>query len=111
MVIAAGPVTNILIGVVLAGILYFNIGEPIPNKVKILEVAPNSPAESAGLIAGDIIVKIAGQPLENVNDLHDMIYAHLGESISVTFERDGQTKEITLFQEKTLHLKKVPLVS
>lgn len=95
-VLAAGSLTNIFIGILLAGILYFNIGEPIPNKVKVLQVAPSSPAETAGLIEGDVIVKVAGRPLENVNDLHDLIYAHLGESILITFERDGQTKEVTL---------------
>ncbi|MBN1538106.1 MAG: site-2 protease family protein [Anaerolineales bacterium] len=96
VVIAAGSLTNILIGVLLAGILYFNIGEPIPNKVKILEVAPNSPAETSGLIAGDIIIKVAGQSLENVNDLHNLIYDRLGESITITIERGDQVEKITL---------------
>jgi regulator of sigma E protease len=53
-VLFAGPVTNLLLGFALAIILMYNLGEPLPNQVLIQEVMPQSPAEQAGLLAGDL---------------------------------------------------------
>ncbi len=100
VVLSAGSLTNIFIGVLLAGVLFFSLGEPIPNKVKVLQVAPGSPADTAGLIAGDIIVEVAGQPIQNVDGLHNMIYDRLGESTLLSFERSGQTHEVTITPRK-----------
>jgi regulator of sigma E protease len=96
VVLSAGSITNILIGILLAAFLFFSYGEPVSNKVKVLQVAPGSPAATAGLMAGDIITAIEGQPLQSVNDLHDLIYNRLGEPTAITYERDGQTLVVNL---------------
>lgn len=95
-VLSAGSLTNILIGIMLAVILFLSLGEPIPEKVKILQVAPGSPAETAGLMAEDIIVEVGGQPIKNTEELHTIIYNNLGKPISVVYERNGQKREVTL---------------
>ena len=41
-VLFAGPMMNILLGVILSVIVVYNLGEP--DKVKIAEISPNSPA-------------------------------------------------------------------
>ncbi|MEE9299372.1 MAG: PDZ domain-containing protein [Acidimicrobiia bacterium] len=44
-----------------------------PNGVVVAEVLAGSPASEAGLEVGDIIVEVAGSPIESVADLVDVI--------------------------------------
>ena len=95
-VLSAGSLTNIFLGIMLAVILFLSIGEPIPDKIKVLDVAEGSPAEIAGLLPGDIIVEVQGQPIKNVDSLHTTIYDNLGKPISITFERNGEKRQVIL---------------
>jgi hypothetical protein len=58
---------------------------------KISGVSEGSPAEKAGLIAGDVIVEFDGKP---VTGLHDLSYAikdkKPGDEVEVTVMRDGK---------------------
>ena len=63
--------------------------------LKLDGVRPGSPAEKAGLRAGDIVVKLGAMPIKNV---YDYTYAlgemRGGEEVAVLIRRDG--KEVTL---------------
>jgi aminopeptidase YwaD len=65
--------------------------------VKLSGVRPGSPAEKAGIKAGDIIVQLAGKAVKNVYDytytLQDM---KPDETVSVIVLRDGQKVELKL---------------
>lgn len=95
-VIGAGPLTNILIGILLSVWLFYQAGEPVLDRVKVMGVAPNSPAEQVGLRQGDIILEVDGNRVKSVEELRDLIYAHLGEPIHLVYEREGQTEAVTL---------------
>jgi regulator of sigma E protease len=95
-VIFAGPLTNILVGVVLAVFLFYHMGEPVLDRVQVQFVSPQSPAQSAGLQNGDIIINFAGQDIQTTDQLHNAIYSHLGEAESMTFQRGNQTKTVTI---------------
>jgi regulator of sigma E protease len=95
-VLSAGPLMNITLGVVLSIILFYNLGEPILDQVEIQAISPGSPAESAGLQVGDLIKKVEGESIQNVDDLQNKIYNHLGEPILLTLQRGDQLVEITL---------------
>jgi aminopeptidase YwaD len=60
--------------------------------VKLAGVRPESPAEKAGLQAGDIIVTFAGV---TIRTLEDLVFAlrskRAGDRVEVTYLRDGQT--------------------
>ena len=61
----------------------------------ILEVIPDSPAEKAGLEAGDIIEAINGQEVENSQEIIEAITGmEPGEEISITVEREGESIEL-----------------
>ncbi|MBQ7677262.1 MAG: DUF512 domain-containing protein [Lachnospiraceae bacterium] len=61
----------------------------------IRSVSPDSPAETAGIQAGDILVAVGGKPLIDIFDYH---YLTDEEELAVTVERDGQP--ITFSVEK-----------
>ena len=54
------------------------------------EVAPGAGAQDAGLIAGDKLVSVAGQPTVLVQDLVDAVSPRLGETVTVVVQRGGQ---------------------
>ena len=56
----------------------------------INEVVEESPAEKAGLRAGDVIVKMDGEPVGDVDEIREAIQdKEEGETIAVTVLRDG----------------------
>jgi PDZ domain-containing secreted protein len=61
----------------------------------ILDVIPDSPAEKAGLEAGDIIKAINGQEVENSEEIIEVITGmEPGDEISITVERAGESLEL-----------------
>ncbi len=57
----------------------------------VLDVVPDTPADWAGLQAGDIIVSVDGQELDTENDLADLIAVHEpGDSVTLEIEQPGE---------------------
>lgn len=57
----------------------------------INQVEPGSPAESAGLRAGDVVVAVDGREVRNAADLRNRIgLLRIGEDVSITVQRDGE---------------------
>ncbi len=69
--------------------------------MKLDGVRPGSPAERAGLRAGDVIVKIANTTVKNV---YDYTYAlgemRAGEEVEVIIRRDGKEMTLKITPEK-----------
>ena len=95
-VYAAGPLMNLLAAVVLYAVIAANIGMPDPTQVMILDVSPGSPAEAAGLQAGDIILEIDGEPIDTMERVQRAISARLGKEIDLTFQREEQVHTVRL---------------
>lgn len=70
--------------------------------VYIKNVQSFSPAEKAGLQAGDIIVKADGKDIKNMEELNEIKNSHqIGETITLTINRNGTEKEFTVTLEET----------
>ena len=93
IVIAAGPIANFLLAMVVFAGLFTSIGKPITLPV-VGGVMENSAAAKAGLVANDRIVSIGGAPLNTFEDLQHIVTQHPDAQMSMTVSRDG--KEITL---------------
>ncbi|RMD61176.1 MAG: DegQ family serine endoprotease, partial [Alphaproteobacteria bacterium] len=64
----------------------------IPSKrgAIVTRVEPDSPAEAAGLKAGDVIVEVNGDPVVNASDLRNTIgLIERGKTVEITYYRDG----------------------
>lgn len=85
-VIAAGPVANILLALVLfTGVAMTSAGDVT---TKVDEVRSGSAAEQAGLRVGDTIVSIGGVKA-TADNIPDLVGASKGEPLTVVVERDG----------------------
>ena len=65
--------------------------EETPDGLLVTSVFPNSPADMAGLLAGDILTSIDGQPLVTIVD-HSALFDSpppLGKEITIMVLRDG----------------------
>ena len=70
-------------------------GEATRPGVGISGVRPASPAEKAGLQAGDVIVRFAGVDVKTLEDLTFALRAKRpGDRVGVTVVRDGQAREL-----------------
>jgi hypothetical protein len=63
--------------------------------VRITGTMPGSPAEKAGLQAGDVIVKLGDKPIASMREFSEALKAFSpGEKVTVTYQRDGQPKSV-----------------
>ncbi len=90
-----GPVTNLLVGMLLIAFIFTRLGAPDLTKVKIIDVAPNSPAAEE-LIVGDIITELNGDPVDSIDKLTQLVKPNLGNEVILTILRDGKPLEITI---------------
>ncbi len=59
--------------------------------LKLTGVRPGSPADSAGLKSGDVIIELGGTVVKDLNSYSDALYAHQpGEKITIVALRDGK---------------------
>lgn len=95
-ILFAGPFMNIALAVIIAIILAYNAGEPVLDKVQIQGVVEGSPAQLAGLEVSDYILRVNDVEITSADQLHNMIYANLGQSTSIVYQREDQIAEVTL---------------
>ncbi len=69
----------------------------IPRGVYITSVQSGSPAGTAGLQSGDIIVSVDGTAVSDMEDLDSMLYAHIpGDTMTLTIYRSGRQGDVTV---------------
>lgn len=95
LVIASGPVANILLAWLLCWAIAFGWGTPVLQPV-IGAVTADGPAAKAGIMPGDRIDKINGVPVSSWEDMVERIGASAGKpmDIEVSGKRDGGQPEI-----------------
>jgi serine protease Do len=97
---AGGKVIRGRIGVAIAPVTKdvaesIGLGKPVGALVQSVE--PGTPSEKAGIEAGDIITKFAGQPIEHAQDLPRLVAATKpGTKSSIQVFRRGAYKDLTV---------------
>ena len=86
-VIAAGATMNYILALGIFAAIAFNFGFARPI---ISEVALNSPAQQAGLLAGDKLLKIDNSRINTTGDLKLGILLSKEEAITLEIERSGE---------------------
>lgn len=67
------------------------------NGVIVLEVEPDSPAQKAGLVIGDILVSLAGQSIARLEDVQSHLSAtNIGKPLAADIVRGGAPQEVSV---------------
>ena len=93
-VVAAGPVMNLLLAVIIFSSLALVQGVPVGVSNRIGQLMSGWPAEAAGLRPGDAIVAIDGVPMGDGQAVIDTIHRNPNKTLRLTVERDGQRFEV-----------------
>ena len=58
-------------------------------------VLPSTPAETVGIMPGDHVLSVDGDPVDSANELQERIFgAHPGSHPTIVIERDGNTRTL-----------------
>ena len=71
--------------------------------VYIRDVSTFSPAEKAGLKAGDVITGIDNKTISTIDELTDIISSHsIGDTVTISYYRNGNTENINVKLEEEI---------
>jgi Do/DeqQ family serine protease len=69
----------------------------VDEGVLIVRVVPDSPADRAGLRAGDVIQRMENQPIRDSETVQEIVQgSQVGATLEVQINRNGQTRNITV---------------
>ncbi len=94
-IVLAGPLSNFLMALVLFALVFALVGIPQVT-TRIGEVTAGSPAEEAGLLAGDKVLAIDGKQLTSWGDIPQTIEETQNEKLTLLVERENTTFTITV---------------
>ncbi|WP_373529686.1 HhoA/HhoB/HtrA family serine endopeptidase [Nostoc sp.] len=70
---------------------------PEINGVFVMRVVPNSPAASAGVRRGDVIVQIDGKPITSAEQLQNVVEdSRLGQALQLKLQRGNETQQLSV---------------
>ena len=95
MQLFAGPMMNFILAIVIFVII--GLVQGIPSERAIIgEVQPDSPAENAGLHAGDEIIQMEGNSITTWIEFTDIIHQRANQEIEIVVKRNEQTESLTI---------------
>jgi regulator of sigma E protease len=97
LIVFAGPAINFLFAIILLSGLLMTHGRAIVEPV-VSTVKADSPAAKIGLTAGDRILMVNGQNVEDFFELAREVSVYPDENIALTYSRDGkiQTQDVRI---------------
>lgn len=100
LVLLSGAGMNLVLAIVVFFIIFFFIiGVPSMDTAHVGYIIEDSPAEEAGLQAGDLITVIDGAAVQKWEDVLRLISAKPDEEVRLVIERDGIIKEFSVVTE------------
>lgn len=95
-IVAAGPIANFILAIVIFALLFGLFGRPeISPRVDAIQ--PDSAAQAAGLMEGDMVLAIDGQRIETFSDMQRIVSVSADLPLAMLVDRGGQqlTVEVT----------------
>jgi len=99
LIVAAGPVFNILLAVIIFFGIFFTSGTFV-LKPSVGSVKQGSPAFAAGLEKGDLITAINESAINSWDEMAEIINASKGQKIKLAVRRGESTQQFSLAPEQ-----------
>ena len=103
IVVAAGPVANFILAIIIFASLYTLLGQRITDPV-IGTVVENSAAERAGLMAGDLITAIDGDKIATFSQVRRLVTVSAGVPLDFLVERGDVDLMLTITPDRVLEV-------
>ncbi len=100
VVVAAGPLANFVLAVLLFAMLFATAGRPVVMPV-VNTVMPGSAAAAAGLRPGDHIVAIDASPIRSFADIQRLIETRPEQNLTLSVVRAGRPISISVHTGET----------
>ena len=97
-VVAAGPIANFLLAIVIFTAIFGIFGERI-TAAKVDIVNPGSAAERAGFLPGDRVISIDGTAIETFGEMQRIVAMSPDQPLHFVVDRGGKTVDITVTPE------------
>ncbi|MFQ5925674.1 MAG: site-2 protease family protein, partial [Dehalococcoidia bacterium] len=94
LVLSSGSIMNALLPVLLFSLVFMIPTSLEVGDVQVTEVAPNSPAERAGVMPGDTILEVTDRPIRNIRDLSYNLQLNLGSEVAMLIGRDDNPQRV-----------------
>jgi regulator of sigma E protease len=95
LVVAAGPIANFLLAVVVFAVVFMVFGKRV-DALRIDTIVPGSAVAAAGIKPGDIVAAIDGKPVDSRPHFDTLIGAADGKPLTLRIERGGSPLEVAL---------------
>lgn len=105
LIIAAGPLTNFLVAMVLYALVFGAVGLPVSPTMRIHSVEAGMPAAAAGIHRGDTIDAVDGVAVHTWDTLHKAITAgfaaHPGQALKLQVVRGSESRTVYVVPTRT----------
>ena len=92
-IVAAGPIANFLLAIVIFTCLFTFFGKP-STSARVDKVEVGSAAAAAGFQVGDIVTAIDGTKIESFSDMQRVVGTQAGEKLNFTVKRGDTTVQL-----------------
>jgi regulator of sigma E protease len=101
LVVLAGPLMNLLLPVAILFTVYVSVGRLDPQgPPQVEEVFADSGAYAAGMVPGDLVIKVNGEQINGITQLSSLVDKQSrlqpGKPLSVDILRDGKPRRLAV---------------
>lgn len=100
LIVAAGPVANILVTLAIFAGFFMAIGYPVAKdadqQLTVAAFPEGSPAQKAGMEIGDRIIAIEGKQVGKLLDVQQAVMAYPDQVLDVRVEREGRELDFAI---------------
>lgn len=98
LVASAGSLVHLTLALLVGWASLFFVGEPSSRVVQINQVmvfaTGQSPAQRAGIVPGDVVVRANGRNVDSVQVLHHVISTHINDRVTLMVRRHGHLRTL-----------------
>ena len=94
-IVFGGPLANFALAVVIFSVLFATVGQRVTPS-DISTVLPGSPAEAAGILPGDLVVRIDGREIDRFEEMRQIVSISAEVALNMVVLRDGKEIELVI---------------